>query len=151
MFSSRGMVLVTSAVLLAATGGLTACSSAGSSGGSGSSTPVEQSVSPAITLVDVQTAQGLIDQGAPVLDVRTPAEFAAGHLAGAVNVDMEAADFATAVTALDPSKAWVVYCRTGRRSALATGQMEQLGFTQMYDMSGGITAWQAAGLPVTTS
>lgn len=141
-------VLLTAAALVAAATALTGCSS-----GSDTPTmpsPVQQSVSPAVTLVDVGTAEGLIAKGVPVLDVRRPDEFAAGHLEGAVNVNLEDPAFATQVAALDRSGPWVVYCRTGNRSATAAAQMEGLGFAQLYDMGGGITAWQDAGLPVTT-
>jgi rhodanese-related sulfurtransferase len=83
--------------------------------------------------------------GTVLLDVRTPAEFAQGHLPGAVNVDVESADFATKVAALDPSASYAVYCRSANRSKVAMTVMQQAGFTRLFDLAGGITAWQSAG------
>jgi rhodanese-related sulfurtransferase len=85
-----------------------------------------------------------------VLDVRTPEEFAEGHLEGAVLVDFYAADFAEQLAALDTDVPYLVYCRSGNRSGQALGVMEQLGFTSAVDVDGGIVAWTDAGFPVTT-
>jgi rhodanese-related sulfurtransferase/thiol-disulfide isomerase/thioredoxin len=84
------------------------------------------------------------------LDVRTPAEYAAGHLPGAVNIDLTARAFANRLAQLDRSKNYFVYCETGNRSATATQIMHQAGFKHVYDIEGGITAWDQNGLPVTT-
>jgi rhodanese-related sulfurtransferase len=83
-----------------------------------------------------------------VLDVRTPAEFAAGHLPGAVNVDFRAADFETRASKLERSKSYLVYCRAGHRSGLALPILQRLGFTSLYHLEGGITEWQRERLPV---
>jgi rhodanese-related sulfurtransferase len=83
------------------------------------------------------------------LDVRTPAEFSAEHLADATNIDFNASTFRTKVSTLDHARAYVVYCHTGNRSGQATAVMHDLGFTQVYDVKGGIAAWQQAGLPTT--
>jgi phage shock protein E len=77
--------------------------------------------------------------------VRTPEEFAAGHLPGAININVEASDFDTKVAGLDESAETLVYCRTGNRSGIATDKMVELGFTDMSDLQGGIEAWAAAG------
>jgi rhodanese-related sulfurtransferase len=99
--------------------------------------------------VDVATfAQVIAEPGVTVVDVRTPAEFAAGHLDGAVNIDVESADFAARVGELDPAGTYAVYCRSGNRSAAAVAQMAQAGVTGTYDLDGGIVAWEAAGQPV---
>lgn len=81
-----------------------------------------------------------------VVDVRTPAEFAAGHIAGAQNIDVDASDFGTRIARLDPKAAYLVYCRTGRRSGIAAGQMAAAGFTDIVD-GGGMDALVAAGAP----
>jgi rhodanese-related sulfurtransferase len=86
--------------------------------------------------------------GVVVLDVRTPAEFASGHLEGAVNIDIESQDFATRVGELDRSVTYAVYCRSGNRSAAALTVMKELGFTGLHHLAGGIGAWQRAGQPV---
>ena len=102
--------------------------------------------SDAITDVDVAEAQQIVDDGsAVILDVRTPEEFAAGHLPDAININVEASDFATKVAGLDESTETLVYCQTGNRSGVATDQMADLGFTDISDLQGGIEAWAAAG------
>lgn len=104
------------------------------------------STSDAVTDVDVAEAQQIVDDGgAVILDVRTPEEFAAGHLPGAININVEASDFDTKVAGLDESAETLVYCRTGNRSGVATDKMAELGFTDMSDLQGGIEAWAAAG------
>ena len=85
-----------------------------------------------------------------VLDVRTPEEYAAGHLDGAVLVDFYDADFAEQLAALDPDVPYLVYCRSGSRSGQTLPLMQQLGFESAVDIDGGILAWADAGLPVTT-
>jgi rhodanese-related sulfurtransferase len=88
--------------------------------------------------------------GTIVLDVRTPTEYAGGHLTGAQNIDIEAADFATRIAALDKSATYAVYCRSGNRSGTALEQMKAAGFSHVYDLTGGIVAWQDMGGPVAT-
>jgi rhodanese-related sulfurtransferase len=83
-----------------------------------------------------------------VLDVRTPEEYAEGHLDGAVLVDFYDADFADQLGQLDPEVPYLVYCRSGNRSGQTLTLMEQLGFSSASDIDGGIVAWQDAGLPV---
>lgn len=107
-----------------------------------------------VTAVSPRDAHQLITghSGSPgwvILDVRTPAEFSAGHLTGASNIDFEGADFGTRIGALDHDGTYVVYCRTGNRSGQATALMHERGFRHVYNVTGGITAWQQAGLPVT--
>ncbi len=84
-----------------------------------------------------------------VVDVRTPTEFAAGHVEGATNLDLEGGQFSQLIESLPKNEAYLVYCQSGRRSALAADAMVQAGFTNVRDM-GGIADWQAAGLPVVT-
>lgn len=89
--------------------------------------------------------------GTIVLDVRTPAEFAVGHLPGARNIDVNAPDFLAQVTALPRDLPYAVYCRSGNRSATALGMLKQLGFTSTYHLGGGVNAWTASGRTVVTS
>lgn len=86
-----------------------------------------------------------------ILDVRTPAEFATGHLAGAVNIDVQAATFAQKIAALDHAKNYAVYCHSGNRSQAAKASMQRAGFAHIYDLAGGIQAWQSAGGEVVTT
>ncbi|MEY4554748.1 MAG: hypothetical protein RL197_1175 [Actinomycetota bacterium] len=83
-----------------------------------------------------------------VIDVRTPAEFAEGHLEGALNIDVQGMDFASRIQELDVAGTYVIYCRSGNRSGAAIGQMKTLGFTNL--TNGGAVAEASAltGLPV---
>ena len=80
-----------------------------------------------------------------VLDVRTPEEFAAGHVPGAINIDFRAKDFIESVAKLDKSKPYLVYCAGGVRSAKACTQMDGLKFKDTSNLLGGFKAWEAAG------
>lgn len=84
-----------------------------------------------------------------ILDVRTPEEFAEGHLDGAMMIDFYAEDFAEQLGALDPSVPYLLYCRSGNRSGQAAAIMADLGFADVADVDGGIIAWTDRGLPVT--
>lgn len=86
-----------------------------------------------------------------VLDVRTPGEFAQGRLANAINVDFQSGYFEEEVSKLDKNATYAVYCRSGNRSGEAVKVMEELGFTDMYDMNGGVIDWAAAGKPLYTN
>ena len=100
---------------------------------------------PAVQRVDAGTAVAMLD-ARTVVDVRTPREFAAGHLAGAQNVDVEAADFASKVSSLDKDAPYLVYCHSGRRSAMAAAQMAAAGFTDIVD-GGAMADLVGAGAP----
>jgi len=82
-----------------------------------------------------------------VLDVRTPEEFKAGHVPGAVNLDIADENFDKKVEKLDKDKTYIVHCARGGRSARAAAKMKS-NFANLYDFSGGMTAWQKAGKPV---
>lgn len=90
-------------------------------------------------------AAALKRPGTTVVDVRTPAEFAQGHLPGAVNLDVSSPDFARRLATLDPAAPYAVYCRSGNRSAAALAQMSAAGFTAAYHLDGGVGAWSDAG------
>ncbi|HEU4374997.1 MAG TPA: rhodanese-like domain-containing protein [Telluria sp.] len=83
-----------------------------------------------------------------VVDVRTPEEFAAGHLRDAKNIPL--ADLGTRIGELEKSKgrSVVVVCQTGARADKAVRQLAAAGFDDVVSLDGGLTAWQAAGLPV---
>ena len=106
----------------------------------------------AVQAVDPQTFLTTASQpGVTVIDVRTPAEYAAGHVDGAVNIDVEGATFSTDIAKLDKNGTYAVYCHSGRRSGIATDQMGQAGFTKVYNLKGGIADLQAAGAQVVAS
>ena len=82
-----------------------------------------------------------------IIDVRTPAEYDQAHVVGAINIDVEAADFGDRIAELDPNEPYVVYCRSGRRSDLAAQQMAAAGFSDITD-AGGLADLARAGAPV---
>ena len=124
---------------------LTACGS-GEPSVSVSEGPVAESTPAAGEQVPLeQFAAALKLPGTTIVDVRTPAEYADGHLPGAMNIDLQGADFLQQVSALDPTAPYAVYCRSGNRSAVAVDQMTQLGFTSAYDLAGGYVDWEQAG------
>jgi rhodanese-related sulfurtransferase len=83
-----------------------------------------------------------------VIDVRTPEEFAEGHVNGATLIDFYADDFAEQIAALPVDEPYLVYCRSGNRSGRAAALMEDLGFGEVYDLDGGVIAYAAEGLPL---
>ena len=83
-----------------------------------------------------------------VLDVRTPSEFANGHIAGATNLDFHAPDFQARLEKLDKHQTYLVHCAVGGRSARAGALMSTLDFDSVYDLKGGLGAWEKAGKPV---
>ena len=107
------------------------------------------STNEAIKKVDpVKFSEVIAQPGVIILDVRTPEEFNAGHITNAININLEGSDFSSEVSKLDKNATVAVYCRSGNRSGVATDQMAEIGFTDMYDMQGGILDWEAAGGPV---
>lgn len=100
--------------------------------------------------IKVERAEALLAEGGKVqvLDVRTPGEFAAGSIQGAQNIDIYDQAFRQNLSALDKNKAVLVYCKSGGRSAEAAGIMKELGFTEVYNLEGGVLAWTNAGKPL---
>ncbi len=141
---SWSRLIAATAIALAAFTGISACSS---------TAPTASSSSPAtgahLSASDFSTA--MKTPGTIVLDVRTPAEFASGHLPQAQNIDVEGSDFATRIAALDKSATYALYCHSGNRSGAAIQQMTAADFTHVYDLAGGIGAWQSMGGPMTMS
>lgn len=99
--------------------------------------------------VSAQEAAAVIgERDVVVLDVRTPEEFAEGHLAGARNIDFYADDFADQLATLDPTVEYVLYCRSGNRSGQTMPILADLGFERVTEIDGGILAWAEADLPI---
>lgn len=86
--------------------------------------------------------------GVTIIDVRSPEEFAEGHIEGAVNFNVQGPDFLSQIDTLDPAGTYAVYCRSGNRSQAAVATMADNGITGIYELESGITGWQGAGLPV---
>ncbi len=100
----------------------------------------------AIHHVDAQGAAKLINERkVVVLDVRTPQEFAAGHIPGAQLVDFNDPGFQANLSKLDRRPSYLVHCASGRRSTKALETFEALGFREVTHLDGGFNAWKAAG------
>ncbi len=80
------------------------------------------------------------DKNAVLIDVRSPGEFAGEKIKGAKNINVSSADFSKKIAALDKSKIYFVYCRSGARSAMACSSMAAAGL-QVVNLSGGIMRW----------
>jgi rhodanese-related sulfurtransferase len=83
-----------------------------------------------------------------ILDVRTSQEYNAGHLNGSINLDFKSPSFKDQIARLDRNNAYLLYCRTGRRSARAVMMMISLGFMELYNLTQGIAQWQKEGYEV---
>jgi rhodanese-related sulfurtransferase len=88
------------------------------------------------------------EAGVVVLDVRSSGEFITGHIANALNIDVEGMTFDGDISKLDKAATYAVYCHSGRRSGIAVGKMKDAGFTNLFNLTNGIQEWQAAGLPL---
>ena len=84
-----------------------------------------------------------------LIDVRTPQEVEQGYIKGARNIDISSQEFRIEVDKLDKTQPVFVYCRSGRRSAAAMRYMRDNGFAEVYNLNGGILAWEQAELPKT--
>jgi rhodanese-related sulfurtransferase len=100
-----------------------------------------QSTTPVIETVNQATFKQLLLQDLPLLDVRTPREYASGHIAKAVNIDYNALDFEAQINALDRNQPFLIYCAVGGRSAKAAAHMQALGFKKVYELQGGYNNW----------
>ncbi len=83
-----------------------------------------------------------------ILDVRTPEEFAAGHVPGAINIPYTELEERYSELKLEGSDELVVYCQSGRRAAIAEAALSELGFTNVRDLDGHIAAWKQAERPL---
>jgi len=99
--------------------------------------------------VDIHEFERLAkDRKNVVLDVRTDKEFAAGHIPGALNLNLNGPDFEKKVSALNRERTYLVHCAAGVRSARACETMSRLGFTNLVDLPPGFKEWQKAGKPI---
>lgn len=152
---NRSLALAASALVLASLG-LVACSSsdtteatapAATSSVQGPAGPVAAPAAP--ERVDAAAFSEVVDSpGVTIIDVRSPEEFAEGHITGAINYNVEGPDFASQIATLDPAGTYAVYCRSGNRSQVAVSEMANSGIPGIYELESGIVGWQDAGLPV---
>jgi len=103
-------------------------------------------VTPREAATVIQTLRGNPDF--VLLDIRTLAEVEAGHISGAVNLDFYSPTFEQGLEALDRDKTYLIYCRSGNRTGQARSMMLGLGFSKVYDLDGGINAWNNLSYPI---
>jgi len=113
------------------------------------SIPVEEAQ--IIRSVDSRDAKIILDEEEDIilLDVRTPEEYAEGHLAGAKNLDYNAPNFTEQIQQLDPDQKYMLYCAVGGRSGKSLEIMKEMGFKQVYNVTEGFTELIDKGIPVT--
>ncbi|KRF36790.1 rhodanese-like domain-containing protein [Nocardioides sp. Soil805] len=122
--------------LLAALVGCGSDSDSDSPAASASESASQRSEDADAGVVAPEEAADLVQNGAMLIDVRNPDEFAAGHVEGATSIPLESGDFEAGVAALDPTEVYVVYCETGRRAGIAVEKMVELGFTDVQNAGG---------------
>ncbi len=93
-------------------------------------------------------SQKITETGVVTLDVRTPGEFAEGHIEGAQLIDFQSGNFENEIASLDKDATYAVYCRSGNRSGQAVKVMHDAGFHNVYNLNGGVIDWANAGLPL---
>ena len=139
--------------LLLACGMMTACSESQPTAETDTHAVSEKATSAVMEDVDAVQFQRLIAEldGALVLDVRTPEEWAEGHLDGAAHKDYWGDDnFDAAMNNIPRDRPVLVYCAGGGRSGLTAQELNKAGHLAVYNLEDGIAGWQDAGLPVTT-
>jgi rhodanese-related sulfurtransferase len=85
------------------------------------------------------------DDDVVIIDVRTSTEYNEEHLPNALNIDLNTEDMRNQVSKLDKSKKYLLYCRSGQRSQIASNIFIELGINKVYLLKGGIEAWKDAG------
>ncbi len=85
--------------------------------------------------------------GFVIIDVRTPDEYQSFHIEGATNINFYSKDFQKILSTLPKDKTYLIYCRSGHRSGITKEIMENLGFTKIYNLKGGINSWVKEELP----
>lgn len=133
-------------VLMLWAGALCACNTTTADSGNDASTQEQATIAKNVDVT--QFSEHASKDDVILLDVRTPNEYENGHIHGAKNIDINSADFDEQIGNLDPSKPVYVYCRSGGRSSNAMRKMQQAGFVEIYNLNGGIIAWENAGKEV---
>jgi rhodanese-related sulfurtransferase len=95
-----------------------------------------------------QATQLINREDALMVDVRDPGEYGAGHILGAKNLPLSGLASGAELAAKRKDRPLIVYCDTGNRSAKAAAALKSQGYTRVVNLSGGLGAWQQAGLPV---
>lgn len=109
-------------------------------------TGVSLAAPPPVTPQQLREMQAQKSAALYVLDVRSPEEFASGHVPGAVNIPYD--QVASRLAEIPKDKELVLYCRSGRRAGLAAAELEKAGYEDLKLMQGDMPGWEKAGLPV---
>lgn len=153
----RTVLALAGAASLALTIGLSGCSSDSATSDTAQAAEVADVQGPAAPVaapdapvrVGVAEFAGVVaSPGVTIVDVRTPEEYAQGHIDGAVNIPVEYPDFMDRVSELDPSGTYAVYCRSGNRSQPAVAGMASVGINGIYELESGTTGWTSEGQPL---
>ena len=118
--------------------------------------PVSALATAPIEAISARTAAALIQEKQAnsdfiILDIRTPGEFDAGHIAGARNIDFYAQSFAQAFGNLDRGKTYLIYCRSGNRSGQLMRAVEKLQFKKVFHLQRGLVDWVGQGFKLVPS
>jgi rhodanese-related sulfurtransferase len=108
---------------------------------------------PTVQELDPEQFKAMVDRRAVdadlvLLDIRTPKEFKQGHIEGAVLLDFYTGDFSDRLKALDKNKTYLIYCRSGNRSAKTLAMLEPLGFRHAYHLNSGLVGWAREKYPL---
>jgi len=99
-----------------------------------------------IQMINPEEAAALLDaEEAVLVDVRSHADYEAGHIANAINIPVESEDLEALIASLDHDKPVMVYCSRGGQSAACAKILEEKGFKKIYDLDGGLSSWEASG------
>lgn len=101
----------------------------------------KQSTIDQLTVSDFEEIRVNADDNTVILDVRTPEEFNEGAIPNAILIDVNGPNFASETEKLDPSKKYLIYCRSGMRSMKACSYLAAKGFTDLSNLVGGYIAW----------
>jgi len=112
-------------------------------------TSISEKPAPEPSISPAELADRIAAESAPiVLDVRTPQEFAAGHIPGAVNIPHTELASRLSTLDFDPDQEIVVHCEQGGRASIAESILREGGYTRVRDLTGHMKAWRAGGYPV---
>lgn len=150
----RTFIGLAGAAAIALTIGLSGCASDSGANETAAAAEVQSPATPMVApdspvrVGVAEFADVIASPGVTIVDVRTPEEFAEGHIEGAINIPVELPDYMDRVSELDPHGTYAVYCRSGNRSQPAVAGMASLGINGIYELESGTTGWTSEGQPL---
>ena len=133
--------IIIALTLILSLGSIVAC-------GGNNSSETTQTEAALVNDIEVDEFKSLLkDKPGIVVDVRTPGETASGVVEGAMLIDITQSDFMDKISKLDKTKPIYVYCKVGGRSSNASQKLVDLGYTQVYNVMGGMDTWKSKGYP----